>query len=420
MAGLALLVALLAALVAPAGTEGDRKVSLEFNPGWNGSSVNVLHVRAEGPGDTLHFVWGSLGAPSVLLVASRSPQSRLDIDWPRLLSPSPEGALRILPPGSVSYAGAVVFTRLLEEKAPGEGFFPPYDLSGFSWEDSNATLEPRALRGQLRGAPEHDPGGAFSNGSIAFQVTAFPSLGRADVPPGLPRVPGSCGLELLLQGVAPRGNSSRFLLELAALEAPGAARALRPRRDLDDEFAPGVFQTLSLVAESRPNGSESQSIGSESHSNGSESRSKGSVSPPGTVLSFLQWRAVAYGSSSPRRQDGMRCGAGGLREGLWAPQPLPTLARAYFGAGPGTPLGFSALNVSFGAGAGDGDVYRERRFLRWSVLVGFGEPPRDSFSPLIISIMAVALGTPLVLLLGGSGLVLLARRRRYSEYEPIN
>ncbi|XP_050162248.1 glycosylated lysosomal membrane protein isoform X5 [Myiozetetes cayanensis] len=207
MAGLALLVALLAALVAPAGTEGDRKVSLEFNPGWNGSSVNVLHVRAEGPGDTLHFVWGSLGAPSVLLVASRSPQSRLDIDWPRLLSPSPEGALRILPPGSVSYAGAVVFTRLLEEKAPGEGFFPPYDLSGFSWEDSNATLEPRALRGQLRGAPEHDPGGAFSNGSIAFQVTAFPSLGRADVPRGCPVFQGAVGWSCCCRGWLPVGTA---------------------------------------------------------------------------------------------------------------------------------------------------------------------------------------------------------------------
>ncbi|XP_027765087.1 glycosylated lysosomal membrane protein [Empidonax traillii] len=144
------------------------------------------------------------------------------------------------------------------------------------------------------------------------QVTAFPSWGRAGVPPGLQQVPGSCGLEFLLQGVSPRGNSSRFLLEVAALEAPGAARALRARRDLDDEFAPGVFEVMGSGADSSP-------------------------------------------SHPPR-----------------------------------------------------------------SVLVGFGEPPRDTFSPLIISIMAVALGTPLALLLGGSGLVLLARRRRYSEYEPIN
>lgn len=57
---------------------------------------------------------------------------------------------------------------------------------------------------------------------------------------------------------------------------------------------------------------------------------------------------------------------------------------------------------------------------RRSVLLGFGQPPRDTFSPLVISITAVALGTPLAMLLLGSCLVLLARRRRYSEYEPIN
>lgn len=57
---------------------------------------------------------------------------------------------------------------------------------------------------------------------------------------------------------------------------------------------------------------------------------------------------------------------------------------------------------------------------RRSVLLGFGQPPRDTFSPLVISITAVALGTPLAMLLLGSCLVLLVRRRRYSEYEPIN
>ncbi|XP_029815005.1 glycosylated lysosomal membrane protein, partial [Manacus vitellinus] len=150
------------------------QVSVELNPGWNGSLwngswVNVVHVRAQGPLATLHMVWSSLGAPSVLLVASGSPQSRLAIDWARLLSPEPAGALRIHPPGSVSYAGAVAFTRLLEEKAPGEGFFPPYDLAEFSWESSNGSLDPSARTFRLRGSPAADPGPAFANGSLEFQ-----------------------------------------------------------------------------------------------------------------------------------------------------------------------------------------------------------------------------------------------------------
>ncbi|XP_032569129.1 glycosylated lysosomal membrane protein isoform X3 [Chiroxiphia lanceolata] len=398
-AGLVALVSLVAA-VAAGGTEGDWKVSLEFNPGWNGSLwngswVNVVHVRAQGPLATLHWVWSSLGAPSVLLVASGSPRSRLSIDWARLLSPEPAGALRVHPPGSVSSAGAVAFTKLFEEKAPGEGFFQPYDLAEFSWENSNVTLDPSALTFRLRGIPGSDPAGAFANGSLEFQVRALPSPGRSVLPPGLPEVPGGCELRFQLSGVSPLGNGSRsrFLLEVAALDGAGARRELRLRRELDDEFAPGVFETQSLVAQSQS----------------------------GSPLSFLLWRSIAYGSPSARRQDGIRCRAGELRGG---PVPVPPIARAYFGeGGPGTPLGSSALNVSFG-GDGDGDVfrdvYRERRFLRWSVLVGFGEPPRDTFSPLIISVVAVALGTPLALLLGGTGLVLLVPRSRYSEYEPIN
>lgn len=53
-------------------------------------------------------------------------------------------------------------------------------------------------------------------------------------------------------------------------------------------------------------------------------------------------------------------------------------------------------------------------------MLGFGTPPTDAFSPLVLAIMAVALGTPMVLLLAGALVVLFARRKRHSQYEPIN
>lgn len=91
---------------------------MQYNPGWNGSSVNVLHVRAVGRSNALHYVWSTIGAPSVLLVATRSPDSALSIDWGRLLSPAPTGAVWIDPPGSVVYAAAVVFTKLQGQLQP--------------------------------------------------------------------------------------------------------------------------------------------------------------------------------------------------------------------------------------------------------------------------------------------------------------
>uniref|UniRef100_A0A8C6RP72 Glycosylated lysosomal membrane protein n=1 Tax=Nannospalax galili TaxID=1026970 RepID=A0A8C6RP72_NANGA len=54
-----------------------------------------------------------------------------------------------------------------------------------------------------------------------------------------------------------------------------------------------------------------------------------------------------------------------------------------------------------------------------SMLLGVGLPPIDSLSPLVLGIMAVALGAPGLVLLGG-GLALLLRHKWYSEYQSIN
>ncbi|XP_057264060.1 glycosylated lysosomal membrane protein [Pezoporus wallicus] len=369
------------------------QVSLQYNPGWNGSSVNLLHVRAVGAADTLHYVWSSIGGPAVLLLASRSSTSALGIDWTRLLSPAPAGAVWIEPPGSVTHAAAVVFTKVFEYSEAGaqeELFYPTYDLSDFSWASINGTLNHTALTAEFSGVPAADPGGSFSNGSVAFRVTAYEAGGRDEALPSLLHTANSSKVEFVLAGVAPRGNGSRFALEVAAVEEPGLAPALRALRSIDDEYTPTVFEVLSLAAQAQ---------------NESSARS------------FLQWKATAYGSRRPRREDRIRCRSQGLRAANWS-LPASSLVRAYFGDGAGSSYSVSAVNISFGGE--EGKVYEEKRFLSWSALLGFGQPPQDTFSPLVISIMAVALGTPVLLLLLGGCALLCARRRRYSEYEPIN
>ncbi|NXM65262.1 GLMPB protein, partial [Serilophus lunatus] len=366
---------------------------MQYNPGWNSSSVNLLHVRAEGPSDTLHYVWSSIGAPAVLLVATQGPSSSLSINWTQLLSPTPAGAIWIDPPSSVVHSTAVVFTKVFEysEAKPSEElFYPPYDLSDFSWASINHTLNHTALTAELTGVPATDPGGGFSNGSLAFRVTAYEARGRDGRLPSLLHTADSSQVEFVLAGVAPRGNSSRFVLEVATVEEPGVLRSLRSARSIDDEYTPTIFEMLSLVAESQNDSS---------------------------TLSFLQWKATAYGSRSPRREDGIQCQAHGLQAANWS-LPVSSIVQAYFGDGVGSTYSVSAVNVSFGGE--EGRVYQEKRYLSWSVLLGFGQPPADTFSPLVISIMAVALGTPLAMLLVGTCLVLLAQRKRYSEYEPIN
>ncbi|XP_074709282.1 glycosylated lysosomal membrane protein [Strix uralensis] len=388
-----LLSALLAAAAGRGGAAGGRQVSMQYNPGWNNSSVNLLHVRAVGPSDTLHYIWSSIGAPTVLLVATESRTSSLGINWTQLLSPAPAGAIWIDPPSSIIYSTAVVFTKVFEyseAQTLEELFYPTYDLSDFSWDSVNHTLNHTALMAEFTGIPAADPSGSFSNGSLAFRVTAYEASGRDRPLPSLLHTANSSKVEFVLAGVAPRGNSSRFVLEVATVEETGVAQKLRSARSIDDEYTPTIFEMLSLVAESQ---------------NGS------------STLSFLQWKATAYGSQTPRREDNIQCRSRGLQAANWT-LPVSSIVRAYFGEGVGSTYTVSAINISFGGE--DGKVYQEKRYLSWSALLGFGQPPKDTFSPLVISIMAVALGTPMGMLLVGSCLVLLAQRKRYSEYEPIN
>ena len=54
--------------------------------------------------------------------------------------------------------------------------------------------------------------------------------------------------------------------------------------------------------------------------------------------------------------------------------------------------------------------------------MGVGEPPMDTFSPLVLAIMAVGLGTPMILLLLGGVCVCIRKRAAASStgYDPIN
>nr|KAF6316046.1 glycosylated lysosomal membrane protein [Pipistrellus kuhlii] len=100
-------------LAAPSGLLGEetRQVTLEVIPDSMGLPQNLLHIRAVGTNSTLHYVWSSLGPPAVLLVATNTPHSNLSVNWSRLLSDEPDGALMVLPKDSIQFSSALVFTR---------------------------------------------------------------------------------------------------------------------------------------------------------------------------------------------------------------------------------------------------------------------------------------------------------------------
>ncbi|XP_077012576.1 glycosylated lysosomal membrane protein isoform X2 [Tamandua tetradactyla] len=238
---------------APFGLLGEetRQVSLEVIADGLDSPKNLLHIRAVGDNSTLHYVWSSLGPPAVLLVATNTPHSALNVSWSRLLSPEPDGGLEVLPKESIQFSSALIFTRLFEfdsantsdaaAKPPGKPY-PPYSLTEFSWNNITDSLDPATLSATFRGQPMHDPNRAFANGSLAFRVQAYSRSGRPAQPPRLLHTADTCQLEVVLAGASPRGNHSVFGLEVATMGQGPDCPSMQEQHSIDDEYAPAVFQ----------------------------------------------------------------------------------------------------------------------------------------------------------------------------------
>lgn len=380
-------------LAAPLGLLGEetRQVTLQVIPDSMGLPQNLLHIRAVGTNSTLHYVWSSLGPPAVLLVATNTPHSDLRVNWSRLLSPEPDGALMVLPKDSIQFSSALVFTRLFEfdstntsdvaAEPPGKPY-PPYSLAEFSWNNITDSLDPATLSATFRGHPNQDPTRAFANGSLTFRVQAFSRSSRPAQPPRLLHTMDTCQLEVALVGASPRGNRSLFGLEVATLGQGPDCPSMQEQHSIDDEYAPAVFQLDQLLWGSLPSG-------------------------------FVQWRPVAFSQKQGGRESALPCQASPLHPTLAYPLPQSPIVRAFFGSH----NNFCAFNLTFGASTGPG--YWDQHYLSWSMLLGVGTPPVDALSPLVLGIMAVALGAPGFMLLAG-GLFLLLGPKRYSEYQPIN
>ncbi|XP_044028052.1 glycosylated lysosomal membrane protein isoform X2 [Siniperca chuatsi] len=370
------------------GESVSRKLSVELNPGSTSTPPggDLLHVRAVGDNDTLHFLFCSQGAPTLLLVHTNTSSSTVQVNWPQFVARNHSGSLKVEPESSVLDSTAVVFSRLLEyddvndTADPTSDLFPPYELQDFSWSRLNLS-GPTAL---LCGAAA-----TFTNGSLCLQLSVFESEGRGQSWPRLLHTANSSQLEVWLDSVLPRATRSRFLLELQAVGGAYPLSRVEVHRSIDDEFTPSIFKVSQWVS---------------------------SVNGSSDVLGFVQWKPVAYRQSEPALEDATPCRHSDPRpQSGEATAAASGLIRAFY-AEPET----FGLNVSFGL-AGD-PFYNSTKFLSWTVLVGSGSPPVDSFSPLVITMMAVGLGTPTILLLLGGVCICVRKRAAASTttYEPIN
>ncbi|KAK2887760.1 hypothetical protein QQF64_012942 [Cirrhinus molitorella] len=376
-----------------------RKVSVELNPGLNPPSalppeVGLVHVRGLGLNDTLHFLLCNHRAPALLLVHTNSTESEVQVDWPAFINSSSHGSLRVEPQSSVRYSSALVFTRVWEyddinntadpQKTAESAFYPPYELQNFIWSRLNTTFNQSDHTVTLCGGEKTE---SFLNGTLCLQFSAFESEDRDKPWPSLLHNANSSQLRVWLDGVTPRGNDSRFALEFQTVGESGFEGRVDVHSSIDDEYTPSIFKVSQWV--SFP------------------------VNQSG-VWGYNQWKPVAYRKAEPVFEDATPCKHSRLVSVNQIPQSR--LVQAYFT----NDSQIHGLNISFGIDK-DPIFYSATKYVSWTVLVGMGEPPAESFSTLIIIIMAVGLGTPLVIIIVGGVFVWVRKRMSHSSvYEPIN
>ncbi|KAK7152450.1 hypothetical protein R3I93_010617 [Phoxinus phoxinus] len=333
-----------------------REVSIELNPGLKPPSilppdVGLVHVLGKGLNDSLHFILSNHGAPALLLVHTNSPWSTLQVDWPEFISRSSSGSLRVMPESSVVYSRAQVLLRLWEYNDPQtkaeSTFYPPYELQNFTWSDLKVTQWDNMVT--LCGRENTE---SFARGSFCLKFSAFGSAGHDKAWPSLLHNANSSQLRIWLDGVKPRGNNSRFKLELQSVGNSGFQERVVIRSSID-------LYTHSIIMKM------SQWVSFPINSSG--------------VWGYSQWKPTAYLKPEPEFKDSTTC----RHSELVSVSQIPPsgLVKAYFKEdSPGY-----GLNVSFGV-TGD-PFYESTEYISWTVVMGMGEPLVISFLFIFIIIV---------------------------------
>ncbi|KAF4525041.1 hypothetical protein B566_EDAN001955 [Ephemera danica] len=129
----------------------------------------------------------------------------------------------------------------------------------------------------------------------------------------------------------------------------------------------------------------------------------------GALGGFLQWRPVAY--TDPLRQ--IETSTAARHYSLYnvsLPDYNNTLLFAFYGY---EPVLSQTFNISFGVSE-DG-FYNATNYTVWSVSVGYGQPPAEKLSLLVLLVMGIGLGVPVILMSVGGLYVCLCRRPRAKD-----
>ncbi|RZF37484.1 hypothetical protein LSTR_LSTR005359 [Laodelphax striatellus] len=382
----------------------ERKLSTYVNPGCSlppGSTrtcddLLLVHIRSEGASDTLHHIWDFSRHPSLMLALTEK-NSSLRVDWPAYVGAGAHSVSftsRPLYVISVVVAGIIEFNDTDDSGAMRDATNQESRLigiDGVQWRlvqpitnDSNTVL--MAVEAQLANHTD-------ANGTAPVQITmgAFGGEKRDSDLPHMLHSSNMSQMDITLDHLPPTYPRSRFGVSLlAATSDPGnATLRYADTRNIDDEYAPGVFKMVELLS----SGVKSQKF--ELLDDDDDSSNSSSEIQYG---GYVQWRPVVY--TAPSRDDSQATRS--VHYGIAAccsdlSQLRHMLPYKLFGND--SDVAYQMTNVTFGQPE-DG-FYNKTRFASWTFVVGIGSPAEETLSSFVMHMVLLGLGLPLVLVVLG-------------------
>ncbi|KMQ92733.1 lysosomal protein ncu-g1-a-like protein, partial [Lasius niger] len=358
-----------------------------------GRNVTTLHLGADGPNDTLHYLWDFIGNPSVLL-ALTPPSTSLNISWEDYLARQDKSLHFSEKP---VYTFGVIINKIIEFNDVNDtAMINTADVANtnvlhleyFKWQRVSLTQNSEFVTLDMEGNSYHDTAKNIRRyGSIKLSLRGFCTLDHSDMVPHMLHTENSTQIDIILDHLQTNEtfSNSRFAIELLVVGGgdPEILMFVDPKKSLDDEHTPGIFEIVEVRT------------------------------PPYRELdgalnggAYLQWRPVSYNSAS-------RDVTSSTETMQYPPRKVFNYTSAvknsmlYCYYGNETNLLLQKLTISLGS-KGDG-FYKKTNYSTWTFIVGYGTPPEERFSSLVIMIISIGLGLPLLIMVI-TGLYLCIRR----------
>uniref|UniRef100_A0A0C9RFA9 NCUG1_1 protein n=1 Tax=Fopius arisanus TaxID=64838 RepID=A0A0C9RFA9_9HYME len=371
----------------------------ELNPGCGAKctelNVTTFYLRAQGPNDTLHYLWDFVQRPGILLAVTAN-SVKLNISWDDYL---------INQPKSISFTQEPVYTfgvsieKVLEfDDANDNGHVdtvPDEKVNilrpeNFVWSRKSEQGNENFVELHMNGENYYDPMKNISRrGNIRVVLNGFCSLEHSDVMPHMLHSENSTQVDFIIENLEPNKTftRSRFGMELLIVsqESPQVPMSIDFKKSLDDEHTPGIFEVVEL-------------------------RTPWKLINKGIeeAEAYLQWRPVSYTTSDRDVTSSTDVIHYQLRN--CSNIDKKSILYAYYG-GHRADLLMEKINITIGS-SGDG-FYTKTNYSTWTFIVGYGTPPDEQFSYLVIMILSIGVGLP-VLIMSVAAFYACVRRLRTS------